>query len=216
MAALLLRLVEDVLADGTGYGGALPPRHRFLYVAAGDVSIGGRIVAADDGWCDGEAPALRAGAGGATIWRWELVPERAAAAEGGAGWRATEKLAAPLDGALPAAPLLLRGDSVAFPAGGCALRHVHQGPGIRCLIAGAMRIDTHGHSTWYTPGGAWFEAGPEPVFAQAADQPTRFIRCMVLPAALLGKSSIRYVDEADRDRPKDQRYRQFAETPIAL
>src|SRR6266496_3140293 len=102
--------------------------------------------------------------------------------------------------ALPAGELLLRGDSVAFPPGGCAYRHTHQGPGIRCLLDGGIRIDTHGRSTSYGPGGAWFESGPEPVFAQAADRPTRFVRVMILPRALLGKSSISYVNEDDKAR----------------
>ena len=61
---------------------------------------------------------------------------------------------------MPKGELLMRGDSVAFPPGGCAYRHRHQGPGIRCLIEGGIRIDTHGRSTSYGPGGAWYESGP--------------------------------------------------------
>jgi hypothetical protein len=54
------------------------------------------------------------------------------------------------------------------------------------------------------------------VFAQAAaDRPSRFIRVMILPRALLGKSSIEYLDEADRAKPKSQQYRVFADVPIA-
>ncbi len=117
---------------------------------------------------------------------------------------------------MPDGELLLRGDSVAFPPGGCAFLHTHQGPGIRCLIEGGIRIDTLGQSTSYGPGGAWFEAGPHPVFAQAAaDRPSRFIRAMILPRALVGKSSIRYVNDADRDRPKSQQYKVFVDVPIA-
>jgi len=126
------------------------------------------------------------------------------------------KLVAPLDG-MPSGDLLLRGDSVAFPPGGCALTHTHAGPGIRCLIEGAIRIDTHGRSTSYGPGGAWFESGPVPVFAQAAtDRASRFIRVMILPRALIGKSSIRYVHPEDADKPKSQRYTIFVDAPIAM
>ena len=109
----------------------------------------------------------------------------------------------------------MRGDSVAFPPGGCAYLHTHQGPGIRCLIEGGIRIDTHGRSTSYGPGGAWFESGPEPVFAQGADRTTRFIRVMVLPRALIGKSSIAYVNEEDKARPKSQQYKIYVDAPIA-
>jgi hypothetical protein len=116
---------------------------------------------------------------------------------------------------LPAGDLLLRGDSVAFPPGGCAYLHRHQGPGIRCLMEGAIRIDTHGRSTSYGPGGAWYESGPDPVFAQgAADRPTRFIRVMILPRGLLGKSSIEYLDPADKEKPRSQSYKIFADAPI--
>ncbi len=117
---------------------------------------------------------------------------------------------------LPHGPLLLRGDSVAFPPGGCAYLHRHQGPGIRCLIEGGIRIDTRGHATSYGPGGAWFEGGPEPVFAQAADRPTRFIRVMLLPLAYLGKSSVEYLREEDKAKPKSQAYKIYADMPIAF
>ena len=112
-------------------------------------------------------------------------------------------------------PELMRGDSVAFPPGGCAYTHVHQGPGIRCMIEGGIRIDTRGRSTSYGPGGAWYETGPDPVFAQAAaDKPSRFIRVMILPRALIGKSSIQYVKAEDKDKPKTQSYKVYADAPI--
>src|SRR5262249_58103305 len=118
---------------------------------------------------------------------------------------------------LPTGELLLRGDSVAFPPGGCAYLHRHQGPGIRCLLEGGIRIDTHGRSTSYGPGGAWYETGPDPVFAQAApDRPTRFIRAIILPRAILGKSSLEFINEEDKRKPRAQQYKIFADAPIAL
>ncbi len=112
--------------------------------------------------------------------------------------------------------LILRGDSVAFPPGGCAYLHRHQGPGIRCLIEGGIRIDARGHSISYGPGSAWFESGPEPVFAQAANRPTRFIRVMLLPRPYLGKSSVEYLNEEDKAKPKTQTYKIYADMPIAF
>jgi hypothetical protein len=105
---------------------------------------------------------------------------------------------------------------VAFPAGGCAYLHRHQGPGIRCLIEGGIRIDTYGRSTSYGPGGAWYESGPDAVFAQAADRPSRFIRVMILPLAYLGKSSVQYLNEEDKAKPKTQRYKIYVDMPIAF
>ena len=85
------------------------------------------------------------------------------------------------------------------------------------MIDGGIRIDTHGRSTSYGPGGAWYETGPDPVFAQAAeDRPSRFIRVMILPRELLGKSSIQYVNDEDKDKPKTQSYKIYADAPIAF
>ena len=111
----------------------------------------------------------------------------------------------------------MRADSVTFPPGGCAYLHTHQGPGIRCLIEGGIRIDMEGASTCFAPGGAWFESGPAPVFAQAAqDRATRFIRVMILPAELKGRSSIAYVNAEDHDKPKSQRYKGYLDETITL
>ena len=131
------------------------------------------------------------------------------------GVRSQEKLSAVLE-TIPQGELLLRGDSVAFPPGGCAFLHKHGGPGIRCLIDGGIRIDTHGRSTSYGPGSAWYETGSDPVFAQAAtDRPSRFIRVMVLPRSLLGKSSFQFVNEEDKAKPRVQQYKIFVDVPIA-
>lgn len=113
-------------------------------------------------------------------------------------------------------PRLMRCDRVDFPPGGCAYLHTHQGPGIRVLLQGTIRIDTDGTSHEYAPLEAWFESGPVPVFAAASEtEPTAFVRCMVLPAELQGKSSIRYVRAEDADKPKLQRYQVFVDEPLA-
>jgi hypothetical protein len=210
--ALVLALFEDVLANGAAL--ALPASPRMIFLAHGGVTIAERTLGDGETWHGQGAVTLNAGAAGATCWRFELAAT--AAPEGTAAGVATRcKLAARLD-SLPAGDLLLRGDSVGFPPGGCAYLHRHQGPGIRCLIDGGIRIDTHGRSTSYGPGGAWYETGPDPVFAQAAaDRPSRFIRVMVLPRALMGKSSIEYVNEADKEKPRVQQYKIFADAPIA-
>ena len=81
---------------------------------------------------------------------------------------------------------------------------------LSCL--GAIRIDAVGESHPYKPGEAWFESGPDPVYAAASpDGPTAFARVMVLPRTCLGKSSIRYVRPEDADRPKTQKYQIFAD-----
>ena len=119
--------------------------------------------------------------------------------------------------ALPSGDRLLRLDRVDFPPGGEAFLHTHQGPGIRVLLTGSITITTQGIVHTYLPGEPWFETGPDPVHAAThPEQPSAFVRCMVLPAELAGKPSIRYVDEADRDRPKSQRYTVFLDEPVTL
>jgi hypothetical protein len=211
----ILRLYEDTLSADGAFGAVMPAMPRMVFVVHGSATIDGRTCVDGEAWF-GEGPlAMAPGQAGVTCWRFELAPPAAASGTAsGRGVISHEKLSVALD-RLPAGDLLLRGDSVAFPPGGCAFLHTHQGPGIRCLIDGGIRIDTHGLSTSYGPGGAWFESGPEPVFAQGADRPTRFIRVMVLPRTLIGKSSIAYVNESDKARPKSQQYKIYVDAPIA-
>jgi len=210
----VLRLYEDVLENDAE--ASWPALARMIFVVHGSAAVAGATLRDNEAFSGEGAVALKAGRGGATLWRWELTAgDRGADAFAGRGVASREKLAAPL-ATLPKGALLLRGDSVAFPGGGCAYLHRHQGPGIRCLIEGGIRIDTHGRSTAYGPGGAWFESGPDPVFAQAADRPTRFIRVMILPLAYLGKSSLEYLNEEVRAKPKTQQYKIFADMPLTL
>jgi quercetin dioxygenase-like cupin family protein len=119
--------------------------------------------------------------------------------------------------ALPTGEYLMRCDRVDFPPGGEAFLHTHQGPGIRVLLFGSIRIETQGSTHEYGPGEAWFETGPDPVHAWThPDEPSAFVRCMVLPRAIQGSPSIRYVRDEDRDRPKSQSYTVFLDEPVEL
>ena len=123
-------------------------------------------------------------------------------------------LAAPVD-LDDAAAWLMRCDRVDFPPGAVAYRHVHPGPGIRRLLLGELTITTGGVTTTYRAGGAWFESGPEPVYAESsATEPSAFVRVMLLPAEWAGRRTIRYTDPADADRPARQRARVFGEEPL--
>jgi len=186
---------------------------RAIYVTAGKISIEGEGIACDDGFVADGPVTLLAGSEGASLWRWDLSN----ADEQASTHRVSKKLSGPVNTAMAHSDSFLRLDSVAFPPAGTAMLHTHQGPGILCRREGLVRIDTEGTSTPYGPGGSWFESGPEPVFLQAVeDIPSRFIRAMVLPKALLGKSSIHYVNEEDRGKPKSQSYRNFGEISLAL
>jgi hypothetical protein len=213
----VLRLYEDVLSSAENVEFQLAPLPRFIFVVYGSATIDGKTLHEGEAWQGETGTAVKPAGTGVTCWRWELARgDQGSTVACAPGMITHEKISAYLE-TLPKGELLMRGDSVAFPPGGCAYRHSHQGPGIRCLVEGGMRIDTHGRSTSYGAGGAWYESGPDPVFAQAAaDKPTRFIRVMILPRALLGKSSIQYVNEDDKAKPKTQQYKIYADAPIAF
>ena len=211
----ILRLYEDTIGGGAG-AVRLPAHPRMIFVVHGAVTIDSQALSDGETWHDETAATVAPGRDGVTLWRFELT---SAGSSGdplsGPGLRSQEKLSAVLE-SIPPGELLLRGDSVGFPPGGCAFLHRHAGPGLRCLIEGGIRIDTHGRSTSYGPGSAWYETGVDPVFAQAAiDRPSRFIRVMVLPRDLLGKSSFRFVNEEDKSKPRVQQYKIFVDAPIA-
>jgi hypothetical protein len=211
----ILRLYEDSFSGGAS-AVQLPPLARMIFAAHGAVIVDGKTLNDGGAWNGEGACSLSAGKDGATIWRFELTaPSSSGHSLGGPCIRSQEKLSAALD-TIPQGELLLRGDSVAFPPGGCAFLHKHWGPGIRCLLEGGIRIDTHGRSTSYGPGCAWYETGSDPVFAQAAiDRPSRFVRVMVLPRSLIGKSSFQFVNEEDKIKPRVQQYKILTDMPIA-
>jgi hypothetical protein len=207
----VLRLWEDFLSDRGVL--SLPALPRMLFVVRGAAIVGTRPLGAGEAWQGEQAVTVQASEAGATIWRWDLSAGAPAAWKTVSSVHSREKLSATLE-TLPEGELLWRGDSVAFPPNGCAYLHRHQGPGIRCVIDGELRVDTGGHSHTYQVGEAWYESGPEPVFAQAGERPTRFIRVMILPRSLIGKSSIQYVNEDDKAKPKSQQYKVFIDAPL--
>ena len=110
---------------------------------------------------------------------------------------------------------LMRCDRVDFPPGGIAYRHTHPGPGIRCLLAGRIRIESAGRTHEYGPLEPWFESGPEPVLAATSEtQPSAFVRVMLLPLEWEGRRTISYVDPADAERPKTQRATVYFDEPV--
>lgn len=189
-----------------------------LYVVDGNLRVEGAAMAAslaENSAVLADGATRLVSRDGATALRWDLgersEPTRDPVREAVA---ARLLLSAPLE-LDTGMGLLLRCDRVAFPPGGVAYLHTHRGPGIRVLLWGAIRIDTGGTSHDYGPLDAWYESGPEPVFAAASPtEPTAFVRVMILPASLIGQSSIRYEREEDRNKPKPQRYQIYLDRPL--
>ena len=211
-----LRLWEDQLAAGVTASAPsfARPVNRIVYVVEGSAAVSGRTLTPNSA-CHVAGPlTLTAGSSGTRLWRWELMADdRESALVPGPVSRL--RFVQPVE--LEGGPYLMRCDRVDFPLGGVAYTHTHQGPGIRCLLQGRLTVETQGRSMPIRPGEAWFERGPEPVYAAASrTEPTSFVRVMVLPAALRGKSSIRYVDPADQAKPRTQRYTVFVDEPVEL
>ena len=159
----VLRLWEDFLTDRGVL--SLPALPRMLYVVRGAPwPARARSRKAKPG-----TAGRRDGAGergGRDALALGSVDRHAGAWRNGAGAISRERLAARLE-TLPEGDLLWRGDSVAFPPGGCAYLHRHQGPGIRCLIEGGCASTPRASSHTYGSATPGTSAGPEPVFAQA-------------------------------------------------
>lgn len=210
MATFVLALYTDRLEAKAALPGPLAGANRVIYVREGGATIrAGRqaaTLAANSAWHGAVGCEVAAGASGATLLRWELTPT--------AGPGSKPALAQTVELADPGG-YLMRCDRVDFPPGGIAYTHTHRGPGIRCLLAGAIRVEVGGHAHAVRPGEAWFEAGPDPVLAHASErEPTSFVRVMILPCELKGKSSIRYVRPEDQDKPKTQQYQVFCDELI--
>lgn len=219
----LLRLYRDEVAPQSVL--ALPADNvlRAVYVVAGGLRLAGdhldATLGANSAYTSRKDLLLQLKGGylATTLLRWELsTPAAAPTVASGSGISSTLLLEAAM--ALdPARSYLLRGDRVDFPPGGEALTHTHQGGGIRCLLSGGIDIHTQGAVHHYAPLEPWFEAGPDPVYAATAkDAASAFARVMILPRELLGKSSIRYVNADDLNKPKNQKYQVFIDTPVDL
>ncbi len=176
------------------------------------------MLGADDAWVGTGSYLLKGGETATRLWRWELVASQPAddGLVHGKGVASVSKLVEVmvLD---PRGSYMMRCDRVDFPLGGIAYTHIHWGPGTRCLLRGELKVRTSGVEQTVRPGEAWFERGPDPVYAEASStELTSFIRTMVLPRAIKGQTSIRYIKEEDQDRPKPQQYIRYVDEPIEL
>jgi quercetin dioxygenase-like cupin family protein len=200
-----LALLEDRLEEGVRR--SLPAAQRVVYVVSGRVEIDGASLEENQAR-HAAVPCAILARTVSRLWRWELRAEPPTPDAG-----SILKLTRVID--VPSLGALMRADRVDFPPRGIAYTHTHQGPGIRVLLRGRFRVETGGHTIEVAPGEAWFERGPDPVYAESiSDEPTSFVRVMVLPLGLLGKSSIHYVHPEDQARPKSQTYTVFVDTAI--
>lgn len=205
MGAQRLVLVRTHLEPGTKV--SLPANIRAIWVVEGAPSVNGLVVGARSGvFCKSDCEIDAAGQS-ATLLRFEVL-----------SGETPDHGDVLLDEEIAFDPevSLLRLDTVTFPPGATAYRHVHNGAGPRYLFQGELEvISDHGSETM-TNGSAWYEALNSPVTAQAASETTTaFVRCMIIPHEYAGKSTFKLMNEADADKPRRQATHRYFDAPIA-
>jgi quercetin dioxygenase-like cupin family protein len=221
MTRYALRLLEDQLRAGASSPASLPAANRVMYVVDGEVTVnaGGnaKSVTLNTAWYGAGPCTITCGAHGARLWRWELVslPVKHDGLLAGEAVSSTEKLSHEVT-LETHNQYLMRCDRVDFSPGQITATHTHPGPGIRCLLFGEFRVQVNDKQTLVHPGGAWFERGPDPVYAVASDtEPAAFVRVMILPRELKGKRTIRLVRPEDQEK-RSQKYTIFLDEEIDL
>ncbi len=222
MKRYALRLIEDVLPAGGRLDPPLSACIRVMYIVEGraDFDVKGNIedCKENSAWFGTGPCIVTVIATHARIWRWEIVSGDASdtgeALRPGVTSKLKLRATLELD---PSQKYMLRCDRVDFLLGGVAYTHTHRGPGIRCLLRGSLEVKVNNKSKVMRPGGPWFERGVDPVLANAShEEITSFVRAMVLPRELKGKSSIHYEKPEDLDKPKPQQYTRFIDEFVDL
>ena len=182
---------DQIAADGST-SEPLPPAHRLLYVRHGRVSIGERMLSADEAAYWPGPLALRSAGEWCQIWRWELAaPNAAPSLHEGTGVLSRLNMSRVIGGLAMGERTrwLFRLDRIVTAAGRVADRHQHPGPGIRCLLEGAFNVAQAAESARdLAPGDAWWETGSDTVIAWSSRQmAAKFLRGMVLPIEWEGR-----------------------------
>jgi hypothetical protein len=212
----VLRLYADTLAPKASFDAPLKALNRVIYVVSGMAPVSAEgasaALAANSAFHSAGEARISAGNDGASLLRYELSTSSDDRGEGSGAPLLEASLTLDSQGTY-----LMRCDRVDIPPGGTAYTHTHQGPGIRCLLEGGFNVEVHGKTRTMAEGEAWFEAGPDPVLAWAGDDaPGNFSRVMILPRECRGKSSLRYVNAEDADKPKLQKYTIFIDQFIDI
>ena len=81
-------------------------------------------------------------------------------------------------------------------------KHGHKGPGIRRLYEGRLVAEIGDEVRRLDQGDAWFETGHDPIIGRNIAPHSGFVRAMVLPVALHGKSTFIPWDETEAAKPR--------------
>ena len=207
----VLRLYEDVLSDAGSL--KLPAAPRMIFVVHGSVTIEGRTLNDDEAWQGEGDVTVMPGKTGATCWRWEIGEtsrrhDRPRLLVAGEACRDPANTARPaiFSGAATASRFRREDAPTCIAIRG---RASASSPRVRSVsILRAIRRPT----VRAAPGS---RAAPSRCSRKRPTVPRRFIRVMILPRALIGKSSIQYVNEDDKAKPKSQQYKVYVDAPLS-
>ncbi|MEP0235750.1 MULTISPECIES: hypothetical protein [Roseibium] len=185
--------------------------HHAIYVLEGSLSISGTPFKTGDGVHLEHPTQIETNNGPAQWICFRLAEEMSGESLGG-----EILLSEVVD--LESAAHLLRLDTVSFPEGACAWRHIHPGPGIRYLAKGRLTLQSDDHEQLMEIGDSWFEAAQSPVKATADTTipETLFVRAMILPTEFKGRPTINILDAEDRLRPRLQTTNRIIDEVISL
>jgi len=176
-------------------------RHRQFYVAFNAAAVNFTDLTVDHGMYVRGAATVAAGRFGAWVWRCEVSTRDAAPViADGDGVTSVLRLRKPIEtiDLKPGSEWLLRLDATTMYPGVVVPRHIHDGPGIRCLKAGEIHIESDETTETYRANEPWYETGPDDaVVARAGDaMPASFVRFMLLPTSYVGVRSVKFLDGA--------------------
>jgi hypothetical protein len=204
-----LRLFNDVFEADAVASSVRPAPHTINYVFQGSAEVDGQGLDEGSAAYGADSVSVRAGAGGATLWRWELVrsdePLGVVRAEGVESvLRMARKVK--MFELVPTSKWLFRLDKIIGFEGTTGL-HSHPGSGIRSLLSGHLRAesDKGEESDNRNPGDVWYEEGAYPLVSTVDPGiKTTFLRGMVLPPEYVGhQDSANWIGErAEGEGPK--------------
>jgi hypothetical protein len=181
----LLKLFHDNLSPNSE--ALLQAQHSIIYVLKGPATINGKVEATDSAIYAEDFVAIKAGAEGAVLWRWELVPETDPLhLLSGDGVKSVLRMSRKVKmfELVPTSKWLFRLDCIIEFEGTTHL-HSHPGSGIRCLLRGSsFRVESEKgeESVSHGPGDVWYEEGAYPLVSTIEPGlKTTFLRGMVLP-----------------------------------
>ena len=185
----------------------------------GSVIINGQPIEKDNAAYCKDVASVAAGPGGAVVWRWELVrtpaPNNLAQGDGvSSRLRMSRRIR--MFELVPTSKWLFRLDCIYNNRGSTGL-HSHPGSGIRCMLAGHLRVESEKGecSDNRLTGDCWYEEGSYPLISTSDPGETAdFLRGMVLPPEYA-----RYPDTAvwiEGSKSCESDWKSYAQTVVTL